>query len=331
MQLIFGRSLVAVCAAIGLLGIVGAHKAAAEYPEKPLTIVEPWPAGSAGDVPARILAELAKKEFGRPIVVQNLVGGGGQKAALFTKNAKPDGYTILNGWVANVVMGPIFNPGVGYVRADFEPIILYQINPFTLVVKADHPAKDLKEFVTWAKSQPRNVNVGVCAATGLPRLIMERFLEVAEITNYNSVPFQGCETANVKGLFDGSLDFTTGAISVVNIYGDRIRTLAFFMDDRSPILPHIPTAKEQGFDLEWGATAAGWSGLVAPKGTPPDRLRKLVSAFTAAAESDEFQRRMNETGNTIKFMPPAEFRQLWDDSNSRLKPAIKRVLAGQKK
>lgn len=330
MRFTFIKDLVASCAAVGLLWMAAAGNAVAEFPEKPLTIVEPWPAGSAGDVPARILAELAQKELGQPIVVQNLVGGGGQKAALFAKNADPDGYTILNGWVANVVMGPIFNPDVGYTRADFEPILLYQVNPFTLVVKADHPAKDLTEFVTWAKNQPRELHVGVCAATGLPRMIMERFLSVVEITNYSSVPYQDCETENIKGLFDGSLDFSTGAISVEKIYGDRVRTLAFFLDERSPIAPQIPTAKEQGFDLGWGAVAAGWSGLVAPKGTPPERLQKLVEVFTKAVQSEEFERRMQETGNTIKYMPPVEFRQLWEDSNERLKPAIERVLAGQK-
>jgi tripartite-type tricarboxylate transporter receptor subunit TctC len=88
-------------------------QATAGYPDKPLTIVEPWPAGSAGDSGARILAQLAQKKFGQPIVVQNVVGGGGAKAALFVKNAKPDGYTILNSWVANLVMRPIFDSKVG--------------------------------------------------------------------------------------------------------------------------------------------------------------------------------------------------------------------------
>ncbi len=301
-----------------------------EYPEKPLTIVEPWPAGSAGDVGARIIAELAQKEFGQPIVIQNLVGGGGTKTSLFTKQAKPDGYTIMNAWVANQVMRPIFNPDIGFSRHDFEPIILYQVNPFTLVVKADHPSKDLAGFVKWAKAQDRVLNVGICAAMGLPRLVMQRFLEVAGIENYNPVPYQGCETENIKGLFDGSLDFSTGALSVEKIYGKTVRTLGIFLDERSPIAPHIPTAKEQGHDLKWGAVAAGWSGLSAPLGTPKDRLRVLQEVFSKVAQSDAFLKKSTDAGIVVKYMSPEEYRQLWDDSHERLKPPIESLLKKSK-
>jgi len=305
-------------------------QAMAEYPEKPLTIVEPWPPGSAGDVGARLIAGLAQKEFGKPIVVQNLVGGGGTKTSLFTKKAKPDGYTIMNAWVANQVMRPIFNPDIGFSRHDFEPIILYQVNPFTLVVKADHPAKDLAGFVEWAKAQNRDLNVGICAAMGLPRLVMQRFLEVAEIDNYNPVPFQGCETENIKGLFDGSLDFSTGAPAVEKIYGKAVRTLGIFLDQRSPIGLHIPTAKEQGYDLKWGAVAAGWSGLSAPLGTPKDRLSKMQEVFGKAAQSDAFLKKCTNAGIVVKYMPPDEYKQLWDDSHVRLKPPIEALIKKSK-
>jgi tripartite-type tricarboxylate transporter receptor subunit TctC len=321
---------------LGLLAVVLAifmplHQAMAEYPEKPLTIVEPWPAGSAGDSGARILAQLAQEKFGKPIVVQNVVGGGGAKAALFARKAKSDGYTILNSWVANLVMRPIFDSAVGYSRHDFEPIILYQINPFTLVVKADHPAKNLDEFVKWAKAQSRNLNVGICAAVGLPRVVMQRFLEIAEIDNYNPVPFPGCETENIKGLFDGSLDFSTGALAVEKIYGKLVRTLGIFMDERSPLAPHIPTAKEQGYDPRWGVTAAGWSGLVAPPGTPKDRMQKLIDVFGSTAQSNEFLKKCSDVGITVKYLPTGEFRQLWEDSHNRLKPPIERLLRKKKK
>jgi tripartite-type tricarboxylate transporter receptor subunit TctC len=228
-------------------------------------------------------------------------------------------------------MRPIFDSEVGYSRQDFEPINLYQINPFTLVVKADHPAKNLDEFVKWAKAQPRNLNVGICAAVGLPRVVMQRFLEVAKIDNYNPVPFPGCETENIKGLFDGSLDFSTGALAVEKIYGKLVRTLAIFMEERSPLAPHIPTAKEQGYDLKWGVTAAGWSGLVAPLGTPKDKVQKLIDVFSSAAQSNEFLKKCSDVGITVKYLPTGEFRQLWEDSHTRLKPPINQLLREKKK
>lgn len=301
-------------------------QAKAEYPEKPLTIIEPWAPGSVGDVPMRILGELAKKDFGQPIVVQNLVGGGGARAMLQLKKSDPDGYTIANSWVANQVMSPIFNPDVGYTRHDFEPIILAIINPFTLVVKSNHPAKNLKDFVQWAKGQPRKLNVSICAATGLPRLVMQRFLEVAKIENYTPVPFQDCETENIKGLFDGSVDFATGALAVEKIYGDQVRTLAIFTEERSPIAKHIPTAKEQGYDLEWGPVSAGWSGLVAPLGTPKDRLQKLINILGRWAQSPEFLKRCTDAGITVMYLPTDAFHKLWDDSHNRLKPRIEELL-----
>jgi len=304
------------------LNVFAGSAFAADYPAKPLTIVEPWPPGSAGDTGARIIAEIAKKYFGQPIVVQNVVGGGGVKAARFALNADPDGYTILNSWVANHVMRPIFDPNIGYSREDFLPIILYQINPFTLVVTSDHPANNVEEFIEWTKAENRTLNVGICAAVGLPRLVMERFLKVGGITDYNPVPFQGCETENITGLFNRSLEFSTGAIAVEKIYGDRVKSLAIFTDERSAIADHIPTAKEQGYDLKWGAVAAGWSGLSAPKGVPEEVMKKLVEAFSKAAQSEEFQDRMAKAGLTVNFMPPKEYRQLWDDSHRLLKPPI---------
>ncbi|MEM7023102.1 MAG: tripartite tricarboxylate transporter substrate binding protein [Pseudomonadota bacterium] len=313
-------------AAIAILGGVAiattAMPALAQYPEKPLTILEPWAPGSAGDVPMRILAELASEDFGQPIVVQNLEGGTGTRAQLAVKNADPDGYTIMNAWVAPQVMAPIFNPDVGYTRNDFEPIILVNINPFVLVVPGDHPANTTEEFVEWAKAQPGNVNVGVCGWVGLPHLVFRRFLEVAEIENYNPVPFSDCEIENMKALLDGTTQYAVGGLSVRNIYGDQVKLLTIFMPERSNIAPDIPTAAEGGYDLGWGPVAAGWSGLVAPEGTSPERLAHLREVFAKAVASPEFEKRMTETGNTMLYLPTDEFEALWDQSHELLKPAL---------
>ena len=312
--------------AISLTVLLPLHKAEAAFPEKPITIVVPWPAGQSSDVCYRILAEMAQEEMGQPIVVTNIVGGGGTKGTLYVKNSEPDGYTLLNTWVAPQVLAPIFNPDVGYTRHDFEALILVQINPFTLMVKADHPAKNLKEFVQWAKGQNRNLNVGVCAAVSLPRMVMEQFLKASGITNYNPVPFPGCGADNVKGLFDGSLDFTTGVLIAEKIFGEQVRSLAIFMDERVPFASHIPTAKEQGYSTGWGETAAGWSGLIAPAGTPKDRLEKMTAVFTKTVQSDKFLERLNKAGIVRKYLPTDQFKQLWDDSHRLLKPSVERLL-----
>lgn len=310
-------------AVLAMTVMAGVGAMAEEFPSKPVTIIEPWAPGSAADTVMRLLAEMSSEKLGQPVVVQNLEGGGGTRALLELHRSEPDGHTISNSWVANQIMAPLFNAEVGYGPYDFEPINLVWVNPFTLVVPAEHPAQDLAEFVDWAKSQDRNLRVGVCAAVGIPRVVMQRFLEVAEIANYTPVPYQDCETENIKGMFDGTLDFATGALAVEKIYGDQVRTLAIFLDERSPIAEHIPTAAEFGFDLAWGAAAAGWSGLVAPKGTPEDRLEKLRTVFGEVINSDEFKSRMRDGGNTVQYLGAEQFEALWSISNERLGPAVK--------
>ena len=222
----------ALCAL--LLGLV-ALSVRAEFPDKPVTIVVPWPAGSSPDVAMRLLGSLASEELGQPIVVQNVVGGSGSVGTLAVKNAEPDGYTILNNWVAPHVVARLFNPDIGYADKDFEPLFGLIALPFTLAVRADHPATDVASFVKWANAQGRPINVGICAALSVPRMVMEEFLRASVVENYKPVPFNGCMPDNVKALLDGSLDATTGVLIAEKIFGGAIKSLAVLTDERIPL------------------------------------------------------------------------------------------------
>ena len=140
----------------------------AEFPDKPVTIVVPWQAGSSPDVAMRTLAALASDDLGQPIVVQNIVGGSGSVGTLAVKNAEADGYTLLHNWVAPHVVARLFNPDIGYNDDDFAPLFGLIALPFTLAVRSDHPATDVLSFVEWANAQDRPVNVGICAALSVP-------------------------------------------------------------------------------------------------------------------------------------------------------------------
>ncbi|MDZ5699478.1 tripartite tricarboxylate transporter substrate binding protein [Chelativorans sp. M5D2P16] len=303
---------------VAFAGAAGAQ----DFPTRPITMIEPWEAGTSGDITARIVAEFASEKLGQPIAVQNIAGGGGAKAMLTLSEADPDGYTIGNSWVATQIMVPTFESRIGFEPMGFDPIALMWVNPFTLTVTADHPANNVDEFVEWAKAQDGILRVGVCPAVSLPHVVMRRFLEVAGITNYQPIPADGCETSNIQGLFDGSLDFTTGALGAEKTYGDKIKSLAIFTEERSPIEPEIPTAKEQGYDLDWGAATAGWSGLVAPEGTDPERLKVLQDVFRDVINSEAFKKKMFEGGFTVQYMEPEEFKDLWRVSLERLGPAL---------
>lgn len=145
------------------------------------------------------------------------------------------------------------------------------------------------------------------------------------IDNYQSIPSESCETTNVTGLFDGTLDFTTGSLGALQTYGDEIRALAVMTDERSPIDPSIPTAKEQGVDLAWGQATAGWSGMVAPLGVPEERLAYLREMFEETVHSDEFQARMKDGGFTVSYLDPAAFENLWQVSIDSLAPALAKL------
>ncbi len=311
-----------VASAALMLGVA----TAAAFPDKPITIVVPWQAGSGPDVAMRVLGEIASRDFGQPVVVQNIVGGSGSKGLLAVKNSAADGYTVLNSWVAPHVVTRLFNPDVGYDNDDFEPILGLMTLPFTLAVKADHPANNVAEFVQWASALGRPINVGICAPLSVPRMVMEEFLRKLEITAYNPVPYNGCMPDNVKGLLDGSLDATTGVLIAEKIFGDAIKTLAVISDERISLKPDIPTAKEQGYDIGWGESAKGWSGLVSPKGVPADVLATLIDTFGKAWGSDEFRQKMAENLVIINDMDAATFRNLWDESEATLKPAVERLL-----
>ncbi len=317
-------------AACAFLAAVGFGPAQAEFPEKPVTIVVPWQAGSSPDVAMRTLASLASDDLGQPIVVQNIVGGSGSVGTLAVKNAAADGYTLLNNWVAPHVVARLFNPEIGYNDGDFAPLFGLIALPFTLAVRADHPATDVASFVEWANAQDRPVNVGICAALSVPRMVMEEFLRTSGVENYKPVPFNGCMPDNVKALLDGSLDATTGVLIAEKIFGDAIKTLAVLTDDRVSFADHIPTAKEQGVDIGWGKTAQGWAGIVAPAGTSDAALEKLRAVLGKHVQTAAFLNKMTAQFIPIEYSGPDEFRALWTRSAELLEPAVQRLLKEKK-
>ncbi len=315
-------------AAMSALALVAVPALAQAFPDKPVTIVVPWPAGTVPDTALRVLADLASEDMGQPIVVTNVTGGGGTKGTAFVKNSEPDGYTILNNWVAPHVVQRIVNKDIGYDDSDFDPIGGWIFSPFQIMVSAQHPAQNLQEFVEWAKAQDGNIDVGVCAAMSVPRFVMEGFLQKAGVENYTPVPFQGCSTENNKGVLDGTLDATITDASGPSTFGDAVRPLAFFTPERVSAAPDVPTADELGYGLGWGGKSTlGWGGLVVPAGVPEDRRQKLIEVLSKWITSDEFVSRMKtERQIPVEWMPPEEFEALWASSYDALEPIVSAIV-----
>lgn len=307
--------------------VLAAAPAFAEWPEKPITIIYPWPAADPTSVVTRTIGELVSEELGQPVVINNVTGAGGTKALATAVSAEADGYTLVSNWVAAQVSAKLFNPDLPYSNDDFVPIAGVFAIPFTLTVAANHPANDIKEFMDWAKAEGRTVNFGVCAPQSVPRLIGEQFMSAAGVP-YNPIPFSGgCGGDNVTGLLNGTLDASVAVVPLINAFEGQIKHLGLITDDRHPIDPDLPSAAEQGYPVGWGDNAFGWGGLAALAGTPDDVVKKLQDAFGAVIQSDALAGQLE--GNVaamIKYVSPEDSQTLWSDSERLLAPHVDNVL-----
>ena len=311
----------------GAAAIFAATAASAEWPEKPITIIYPWPAADPTSVVVRTIGELVSKDLGQPVVINNVTGAGGTKALATAVSAEADGYTLVSNWVAAQVGAKLFNPDLPYSNDDFVPIAGVFAIPFTLTVAADHPANDIAEFVEWAKSEGRTINYGVCAPQSVPRLIGEQFMTAAEVP-YNPIPFSGgCGGENVTGLLNGTLDASVAVVPLINAFEGQIKHLGLITDERHPIAPDLPSAAEQGYPVGWGDNAFGWGGIAAPADTPDDVVKKLQDAFGAVLTGDTLGTQLEGNMSAmIKYVSPEDSITLWAESEKLLAPHVENVL-----
>lgn len=310
----------------GVTAVFAATSASAEWPEKPITIIYPWPAADPTSVVIRTIGELASEELGQPVVINNVTGAGGTKALATAVSAEADGYTLVSNWVAAQVGAKLFNPDLPYSNDDFVPIAGVFAFPFTLTVAADHPANNIAEFVDWAKSEGRTINYGVCAPQSVPRLIGEQFMTAAEVP-YNPIPSSGgCGGDNVTGLLNGTLDVSVAVVAARIAFEGQIKHLGLLTDERHAIDPELPSAAELGYPIGWGDNAFGWGGVVALAGTPDDVVDKLQKAFGDVLTSDELGAELGKMSAMIKYISPEDSQTLWSESEKLLAPHVESVL-----
>ena len=313
--------------AIGAFFIVSVSMApaVADYPDKPITIIFPWAAGDPTETVMRVMAEIAGNKIGQPIVINNVQGAGGKKSLAEIAKAEPDGYTMANNWVAPQIAGKLFDPKLPYDNSSFIPIAGVTAIPFTVTVKADHEANDIQEFIAWAKKKGGKLNYGVCAGQSIPRLVGEQFMRSTGLP-FVSIPNNtGCMGDNMTGLMNGTLDIAGGIVPATKLLEGQVKHLGLISDVPHALAPDLKTVKEQGVALGWGDAALGWGGLVVPKGTPPDVVAKLQSVIGETVQSDEYKTALGPLANMIKYVPPAEFEQLWADSMVLLKPYVDEI------
>ncbi|MGN6457897.1 MAG: tripartite tricarboxylate transporter substrate binding protein [Achromobacter mucicolens] len=297
---------------------------AAGYPERPVTLVVPFPPGGVADTIARPIAQALGDKLGQPIVIENKGGAGGAIGIGQAGRAKPDGYTLLMS-LSSISILPaadrLLERKPAYQLDQFVPIARITADPTVLVVRADAPYKTLDEFLEAARKQGGKLSYGSSGIYGTMHVPMEMLQNAAGIKMMH-VPFTGAGPA-VQALVGGQVDaLATGPSSVMQlIQAGRVRPLAHWGDGKLESLPQVPSLKSMGLD----ASFVQWSGIFALAGTPPAVIDKLRQAVKQIAEDPAVQARIAGTGSPVQYLDAPAFDDYWKKDSASLEVAVNRI------
>jgi tripartite-type tricarboxylate transporter receptor subunit TctC len=293
-----------LCAIAALLALA-APAIAADYPNRPISLVVAFPPGGPSDVLARIVGKQMELVLGQPFIIENRPGAGGNIAADSVAHGAPDGYTLLMGNNGILATNEALYKKITYSpQKDFVPITLIGTQANILVVNPDVPAHSLMELIALAKAQPGKLNFASSGHGAAAHLAGELFKAEAHVDIVH-VPYKGAAPAlqDVIGGRDQMM-FATAASVVGHIKSGQVRALAVTTLKRTAVLPDLPTMDEAGLkDFE----ASTWHGLVAPTGTPPDVIAKLHDAAIKALADPGVQASLGRLGVDIVGDTPDEF------------------------
>ena len=280
----FGLALIALAACLCV------PAAAQDYPNRPVTLVVPFPPGGSTNIVMRIIADKLSELLGQQIVVDNRAGAGGTVGTRSVAKSPPDGYTISLGYTGTLAVGPSLYPNVGYdPRKDFAAIGRVATAPNTLVVHPSFPAKSIAELIAYAKANPGKVNFGSAGVGTVSHIAGEYFASEAGIKLIH-IPYKGTGPA-ITDLLGGHIPMAFAPIpaSHENAKSGNLRMLAVTSLTRSTLMPEVPTIAESGLP---GYEAVLRYGLVAPAGTPRPIIEKLNAELNKALASDDVRKRL---------------------------------------
>ncbi|MBR0754130.1 tripartite tricarboxylate transporter substrate binding protein BugD [Bradyrhizobium jicamae] len=276
--------LIAALAALSLASVAHAQ----DYPKRPITMIVPFAAGGTSDVIARAVADQMSPALGQPIVIENVAGAGGSTALARAARADADGYTIAIGNAGTSAATYTIYPKLPFTPESFVPIAVVAKTFGIVALRKDFPAKDLKEFLDYARKNPGKINLGHAGVGSSNYLICKSFVHAAQI-DVTLVGYRGAAPAltdAVGGQIDGVCDAAASVSQSVN--EKLVKGLVVGSDVRLSTLPDLPTSTEAGLpEFE----AQGWNGLFAPKGTAPEIIAKLNAAARSAVASDAVKKR----------------------------------------
>ena len=311
-------------AAIATVALVVSLPASAQtYPARAITVVVPFPAGGPSDVVARIVAEHMGKLLGQTMVIENVGGAGGTIGSARVASAAPDGYTLLAGSMGSHVAAPVLTPNVKYdSQRDFDPIGPTADAPAVIVARKDFPASNLGEFVAYLKQNGANVKQAHGGIGSSSHMACMLFAAEAGVTP-NLVAYRGTGPA-MNDLIGGHVDFLCEqAVSVTGqITSGAVKAFAMSGDARLATLPDVPTAQEAGVNYRMNV----WAGIFAPKGVPPEIMKRLTDALDQSLDDASVQKRLADLGGTIPAKDaraPARFEAYVKAEIDRWSPILK--------
>ena len=286
------RTCLALVAALPM-ALAATHAVAADFPDRPVSIVVPFPAGGTPDILARVLGEAVGKRLGQPVVVDNRAGAGGNIGAQAVMRAKPDGHTLLMCAFGCSVAPLIYKPAPYDIKKDFAPVAMLATVPSVLVVNPKVPAKSLGELLTYARANPGKLN-SASSGVGTSAHLATELLRAQVGVDLTHVPYKGAGQV-ASDLLGGQVDmyFDNLPASLPSIKAGKLRALAVASEKRSPSIPDVPTFAEAGVK---NFIITPWFGLLAPAGTPEAALQRLNLAFNEALKDPAVAQRMVELG-----------------------------------
>jgi tripartite-type tricarboxylate transporter receptor subunit TctC len=285
------RITTALLAAVWLTLATGVE--AQEWPTRPLTMINPFAAGGPNDVLARLFAQRLGEVLGQPVVLENIGGAGGMNGADRVAKAVPDGYTFLLGTVGTQAQNQtLFRKPAYNSTTDFAAVALMVEAPLVLIARKDLPVEGMKEFVAYAKAnkdkmQFASAGTGSAIHLGCALVNMVAGLDIVH------VPYRGANPA-MQDLMSGRVDYLCDIITTAKaqIDGGTVKPIAILTKARSPVLPNVPTAIEQGFDVE----AYTWNAFFLPKNTPDAIVQKLNRATVEAMKTPAVREKLESAG-----------------------------------
>jgi tripartite-type tricarboxylate transporter receptor subunit TctC len=290
-----------------------------DYPNRPIRIIVPTPAGGPVDVMARVLANALPPVLGQNVFVENKPGAGNTIGSRQAAVADPDGYTLMVSAASGLVMSPMIVRNAGYDASSFAPVVLVAETPQVLVINPQLSLKSVAELVAYAKDNPGKLNYSTGGIGTLPHLNAELFKSVSN-TNILHVPYKGggpSLMAVVAG--EVQMTFDTVSTSLQLIQDGKLRPLAIVGPKRAPELPDVPAMPEVGFPA---VTSGAWTALMAPRDTPAAVIARLNAATNAALGGDPMKTALAKLGAEPRGGTPQDLADHIQREIAKWKPIV---------